>query len=343
MSPMAAAHRPPGGHHDEPAGTQLPLARGQRGRAVADLQQRLSRLGYSCDGNVFDHETERAVRAFQRDRGLREDGAVDRSAWSAIVEAGYHLGDRPLYRSRPMLRGDDVADLQRRLSQLGFDPGRIDGILGDETVAALMDFQRNAGLVVDGVCGHRTIGDLERLTTRKGGADLVSPLRERLLLAGGERRTLAARRVAVSGSGGFAAGIASVCRALEREGATALALQHPDASQRAAEANAAEAHCLIDLELTAERDDCTTSYYRGYRYESVASRHLAEIIQAELPSVLRLRDGGTSGMALAILRETRMPAVELRLGTPVEVVRRTPDLARVLVDALDTWLGASWE
>lgn len=340
---MAARQRPPAGQQDGPLDSELPLRLGRHGRAVADLQQRLSRLGYSCDGNVFDHETERAVRAFQRDRGLREDGEVDRHAWSAIVEAGYHLGDRPLYRSRPMLRGDDVADLQRRLSQLGFDPGRIDGILGDETVAALTDFQRNAGLVVDGVCGHRTIADLARLSTRKGGTDLVSPLRERLLLAGGERRTLSARRVAVSGAGEFASGIASVCRALEREGATALAIQHPDASQRASEANSSEAHCLVDLGLSAEREDCTTSYYRGFRYESVASRHLAEIVQAELPAALDLADGGTSGMALAILRETRMPAIEVHLGSPSKVVRRTADLARVLVEALDTWLGASWE
>jgi len=343
MAQMLAAHLPSGAQHDDPEDAPLPLALGDSGGPVADLQHRLTRLGYTCDGNVFDHETERAVRAFQRDRGLREDGGVDANAWSAIVEAGYHLGDRPLYRSRPMLRGDDVADLQRRLSQLGFDPGRIDGILGDDTVVALMDFQRNAGLVVDGVCGHRTIADLERLTTRKGGADLVSPLRERLLLAGGERRTLAARRVAVCGAGGFAAGIASLCRVLEREGATAIAFEHPDPSRRAAEANAAEVHCLIDLELTPDRDDCATSYYRGFRYESVASRHLAEIVQAGLPRALELRDGGTSGMALAILRETRMPAVEVQLGSPVAVVRRTADLARVLVDALDTWLGTSWE
>ena len=36
-----------------------------------------------------------------------------------------------------MLRGDDVAELQRRLNALGFDAGREDGILGPETEAAL--------------------------------------------------------------------------------------------------------------------------------------------------------------------------------------------------------------
>ena len=34
-----------------------------------------------------------------------------------------------------MLRGDDVAELQRRLNALGFDAGREDGILGDDTTA----------------------------------------------------------------------------------------------------------------------------------------------------------------------------------------------------------------
>ena len=32
-----------------------------------------------------------------------------------------------------MLRGDDVAELQVRLAQLGFNPGRIDGIFGPAT------------------------------------------------------------------------------------------------------------------------------------------------------------------------------------------------------------------
>ena len=36
-----------------------------------------------------------------------------------------------------MLRGDDVAELQRRLNALGFDAGREDGILGAETEPAL--------------------------------------------------------------------------------------------------------------------------------------------------------------------------------------------------------------
>ena len=62
-----------------------------------------------------------------------------------------------------MLRGDDVADLQLRLNALGFDAGREDGILGDETHGALSEFQRAAGLPVDGICGPTTIAALDRV------------------------------------------------------------------------------------------------------------------------------------------------------------------------------------
>ena len=37
----------------------------------------------------------------------------------------------------------------------GFDTGRVDGIFGDATARALGEFQRNAGLPVDGIVGRR--------------------------------------------------------------------------------------------------------------------------------------------------------------------------------------------
>ncbi len=326
----------------EATGPSLPLSLGDEGDAVSDLQERLTKLGHPCSGGVFDDETRTCVVAFQLERGLRADGVVGPQSWAAIVEAGYHLGDRPLYRRRPMLRGDDVAELQRRLSQLGFDPGRIDGILGDQTVNALMDFQRNAGLVQDGVCGRRTLAELRRLSLRNEAADLVSPLREQLNLATSGPGSLAGRRIAVGDAGGFTAGVASLCRSLERAGALAIPLQHPDPSRRAAEANAAAADCVVDLQLLADSESCTVSFYRGYRYESRASRRLADLVRAELPAALGLADGGATGMALPILRETRMPAISVQLGLPARVARHTLDLARVIVSSLERWLSDRW-
>lgn len=329
----------------------LPLQRGDCGGPVADLQQRLAAIGIDVKPREphgeFGAGTETAVRVFQQRRGLSASGVCDRQTWSALVEAGHQLGDRFLYRRTPMLRGDDVAELQRRMSTLGFDPGRIDGIFGDETADALRDFQRNAGLPVDGICGRRTLSDLERLHPRPGGSDLVSPVRELLNL----RRTdpglgsggLGTRRIVVVEPGGFAAAATAVCRALREAGATALELHHPDPSLQASEANAANADCVVALQLLPDRTTCTTAYYRGFRYESVASRRLAELIQRDLPAVLGLEGGGIAGMALPILRETRMPAVELQLGSPLVVVQRTAALAATVVSALSEWISSDWD
>lgn len=53
--------------------------------------------------------------------------------------------------------------LQARLKQLGFDPGRIDGVVGPRTIGALRNFQLSRGLVVDGVVGPKTKAALEEV------------------------------------------------------------------------------------------------------------------------------------------------------------------------------------
>jgi len=56
--------------------------------------------------------------------------------------------------------GPDVADLQNKLRDRGFDPGGSDGSFGPGTAAAVAAFQRNAGLHDDGVVGPQTAAAL---------------------------------------------------------------------------------------------------------------------------------------------------------------------------------------
>jgi peptidoglycan hydrolase-like protein with peptidoglycan-binding domain len=62
--------------------------------------------------------------------------------------------------TQPELRrgtsGQAVVHLQTRLKELGFDPQGIDGQFGPRTRAAVLGFQRNQGLLADGVVGPKT-------------------------------------------------------------------------------------------------------------------------------------------------------------------------------------------
>lgn len=51
-------------------------------------------------------------------------------------------------------------DIQKRLSELGFDPGPHDGIRGRQTITAVENFQRSRRLTVDGLVGPQTLAAL---------------------------------------------------------------------------------------------------------------------------------------------------------------------------------------
>jgi len=53
--------------------------------------------------------------------------------------------------------GPAVAKLQAKLKEVGFNPGRADGDFGPATTAALIGFQKSAGLLADGIAGPRTL------------------------------------------------------------------------------------------------------------------------------------------------------------------------------------------
>lgn len=105
------------------------------------------------------------IRSFQQGRGLHVTGELNEQTQRAIEESRWKLGDRSLnIQSSPMMRGDDIAALQARLTEMGFNVGRVDGIFGERTELAVKDFQKSVGIKIDGKCGPATIIALIRLT-----------------------------------------------------------------------------------------------------------------------------------------------------------------------------------
>ena len=170
---------------------------GDSGPAVAQITGLLQRIGLLGDGVVppaghhtpdatYDERVELAVRTFQQQRGLTVDGIVGPLTFRRLDEARWPLGDRILtHLPGNLMVGDDVYALQRRLLDLGFQVGRVDGYFGPETEAGVREFQRNVGIPPDGTCGPATLKALARLAPMvSGGAPNAMRAQERIRDAG---------------------------------------------------------------------------------------------------------------------------------------------------------------
>lgn len=318
----------------------LPIRKGAFGPGITDIQRRLSKLGYSIgDDNLgyFGPGTAQALASFQADRGLRVDSVCGPETWASLVEAGWQLGDRLLYLRNPMMRGDDVAELQRRLNRMGFDTGRVDGIYGDQTAEALAELQRNVGLEPDGILGPVTMREIERITPRYPQDNLVSSVRDREWLDR-DRTSTTAMQIAIGYQEGMGILFASLRRRLASTGIHTLPLHCSDDHKAARLANSSTAQAYLAFRALTGVACCDIYYYSGYRYESLAGKYLAELLDNEISKVLDRKAGNTVGMALPILRETRMPAVLCEIGPPALLASRASQLADAVLDALLAWL-----
>lgn len=269
-------------------------------------------------------------------RGLRLDDQVDEDTWTGLVEASWRLGDRLLFLAAPNLRGDDVADLQSRLGRIGFDCGRVDGILGPLTAGALVDFQRNCGLLTDGTCGPVTLKAIQRVSSQTGTGPGIATVRERDRLRS-RSSSLRGLRVVVGQFGGLSILTRALARELRVCGSVVIPVDEPDARVQAAAANSFGADVYVGFEARPD-EPSRISYYAVPTFESSGGRSLAERLVAGFNTVAGVAPC-LHGMRLQVLRETRMPAVLASLGD----VRRTVDLSgavtHIVRDALEAWAG----
>jgi N-acetylmuramoyl-L-alanine amidase len=283
---------------------------------------------------AFGESTCLAVSEFQHVRGLHTSGTCDEQTWLALVEAGWRLGDRLLKLDAPHLRGDDIATLQSALNQLGFDCGRPDGIFGPGTSRALLDFQRNGGLTVDGICGVNTVRMITLLGRQTGAGPGVASVRETLT----DPTSLATLRVVVGQFGGLSSISRSVTRALREHGATVISTDEYDAAAQAAAANRFGASVYLGFEARSDTSS-VISYFAVPAFESLGGRALATRM-AVCWATTGLSEPEVRGMRLSVLRETRMPAVLCSLSPVRQVVDSTDVITAAVVEAVTMWAAS---
>ena len=131
---------------------------------------------------VYGDETASAVRLFQNYYGLVQTGTVNEATWNAIVTTFFALGGGEESKLRPYpgtplrrgSRGDDVRWLQTMLNavstvDLGMPMLVLDGIFGPATESNVRRYQRNYGLVEDGIVGPLTWESLTKEYARITG------------------------------------------------------------------------------------------------------------------------------------------------------------------------------
>lgn len=131
------------------------LKEGDEGDDVSTLQYRLKDLYYltSDATGIYDAATTAAVKSFQEDFGLEATGEADAKTQSLLFAAQY----RPLKKG---CIGDDVKELQTRLTVLGYYKGKVSGEYLDATEEAVRAYQEANGEEVTGIADVDTLAVL---------------------------------------------------------------------------------------------------------------------------------------------------------------------------------------
>ena len=137
------------------------------GNDVEALQDALTELGFftsRVDGQ-FGPRTERALKKYQKARGLKVDGVLGAETRRTLAEDGYEMPawypevypegfERTLKKG---MKGMDVRAVQEKLIEKGYLTGRADHIYGNKTRSAVKKFQQDNNLRVTGICNGKTL------------------------------------------------------------------------------------------------------------------------------------------------------------------------------------------
>ena len=134
---------------------------------IEDAQSQLFNLGlYNAEIDGKNNSlTINAIKEFQRLAGLVVDGILGPNTKAALEkgeESFLNIGGAQIDVINENNYSKDIEIAQQLLSDLDLYNGVIDGINGNLTKNAIKEFQKLAGLVVDGILGPKTQSSLEK-------------------------------------------------------------------------------------------------------------------------------------------------------------------------------------
>ena len=126
---------------------------------ISSIQSQLKNKGYnpgSIDG-IADENTYEAITKFQKDKGLANDGMVGEKTKNILYDSGYDEKKEPLLKKGSKEK-EAIYTLQNLLIKKGYNCGssEADGFFGDNTYKAVIAFQKDYNLSVDGIVGIAT-------------------------------------------------------------------------------------------------------------------------------------------------------------------------------------------
>ena len=319
---------------------KFPLLVGSSGDNVLELKKKLIAIGIlntdeirGQQSEAFTEATKKAVLTFQSQRGLEIDGICGTETWGALVESEWSLGDRLLYVKHPMLRGDDIASLQKLLGQLGFDSGRVDGIYGPNTANAILEFQTNNDIDPDKICGPNTINTLARVSSWAKGESVAS-VKDREFLRDKSIQGLRQKRIflgVIADTPELKKIMYRTAELLSSIGAIVENFAGSNAADHAVRANDFGAEIYLGFK---PGNSTRIDFFATEGFESAGGKQIASYLSKHLAEFLREASSSTpQGMRTAVLRETKMWSVVCNLAPDLN----PQQLAQVLIEALQDW------
>ena len=147
------------------------LRQGDESDQVKALQLKLIEKGYLTTEatGFFGSATESAVKKFQKDNGLSQDGVAGPSTLKALNAT--NLEGNTTTSLKKGDESDEVKKLQQALIQKGYLSTVATGFFGSATESAVIAFQKANGLTQDGVAGPSTLKLLYASDSSSDGGD----------------------------------------------------------------------------------------------------------------------------------------------------------------------------